>query len=312
VEALVENPELLLMKQTDKLKTERMLELKRDGVEYDQRIAELEKVTYPKPLEEFVYATFNDFSARFPWAKLLGVRPKGIAREMVESLFSFNDMIREYDLSRSEGLLLRYLADVHRTLYALFPEHRVTPELEEIRTFLTAVIRQADSSLVAEWERMRRGDDAKPRAETALAPSLAPALSPKELFVLVRNHTFLLLRMLVARDFMAAAELSFDAESGAGYTRLGPREWETAWDLATAEVGPILTTQPARGRELFAFPAVENEPAGGVQVLLDGEDTRTFELQFHVDIEATQRLSRVVFASARLARTGEAQGSAGT
>ena len=49
VEAIVENPEIVLRRQLDKVKTEKMNEMKAAGVEYDQRIAELEKLEYPKP-----------------------------------------------------------------------------------------------------------------------------------------------------------------------------------------------------------------------------------------------------------------------
>ena len=52
---------------------------------YSPRIAELEKVTYPKPNAELVYGSFNDFAVTHPWVKKENIRPKSIARDMVDS-----------------------------------------------------------------------------------------------------------------------------------------------------------------------------------------------------------------------------------
>src|SRR6185436_16821317 len=49
VESILENPDLILNKQLDRMKTLKMAELKAAGVEFDDRIAELEKLEYPKP-----------------------------------------------------------------------------------------------------------------------------------------------------------------------------------------------------------------------------------------------------------------------
>ncbi len=80
-------------------------------MEYDERMAELEKVEYPKPNRDFVYATFNEFAAKHPWVGQENIRPKSVAREMVERFMTFADYVREYELQRSEGLLLRYLSE---------------------------------------------------------------------------------------------------------------------------------------------------------------------------------------------------------
>ena len=75
VESILENPELILRKQLDRLKTAKMAELKAQGVEYDQRIEELEKLEYPKPNRDFVYDTFNAFSAAHPGVGQDKIRP---------------------------------------------------------------------------------------------------------------------------------------------------------------------------------------------------------------------------------------------
>ncbi|MEZ4314100.1 MAG: DUF3516 domain-containing protein [Polyangiaceae bacterium] len=121
VESILEDPDIILQKQLDKVKRDKLFELKAAGVEYEERMAELEKLEYPKPLRDFIYGTFNQFSAPRPWMKSENIRPKSVAREMYESFLSFTEYIREYGIERSEGLLLRYLSDVYKTLTQTVP-----------------------------------------------------------------------------------------------------------------------------------------------------------------------------------------------
>ena len=122
VESILENPELILRRQLDKLKGRKVAEMKAEGLEYDQRMEELEKLEYPKPLRDFVYATFNAFADRHPWVGEENIRPKSIAREMFEGFRSFSDYVQEYDLERAEGLLLRHLNSVYKVLSQTVPD----------------------------------------------------------------------------------------------------------------------------------------------------------------------------------------------
>ena len=83
------------------------------------------------------------------------MRPKSIAREMVERFMDFNEYVREYELGRAEGTLLRYLSDAYKALVQTVPAPAKTPEVEEIEVFLRAIVRSVDSSLLDEWERIR-------------------------------------------------------------------------------------------------------------------------------------------------------------
>ena len=102
VESILENPEMVLMRQLDKIKTEKMAEMKAAGVEYDQRIEELDKLEYPKPNKDFVYDTFNAFASRHPWIGQENIRPKSIARELFETFSTFPDYVKDYGLERGE------------------------------------------------------------------------------------------------------------------------------------------------------------------------------------------------------------------
>ena len=122
VESILENPELILRRQLDRIKDRAVAEMKADGMEYDQRMEELEKLEYPKPLRDFVYDTFNAFADRHPWVGEENIRPKSIAREMFETYKSFAEYVLEYDLERSEGLLLRHLNSVYKVLSQTVPD----------------------------------------------------------------------------------------------------------------------------------------------------------------------------------------------
>jgi superfamily II RNA helicase len=162
VESILENPELILRKQLDKLKGRAVAEMKAEGLDYDQRMEQLEKLEHPKPLRDFVYSTFNAFADRHPWVGEENIRPKSIAREMFEGFRSFSDYVQEYDLERSEGLLLRHLNSVYKVLSQTVPDGAKTDTLREMELYLREMLRQVDSSLLEEWERMR---------ETGFAPS---------------------------------------------------------------------------------------------------------------------------------------------
>ncbi len=155
VESILENPELILRRQLDKLKDRKVAEMKAEGLDYDHRMAELEKMEYPKPLRDFIYMTFNAFADRHPWVGEEAIRPKSIAREMFEGFRSFSDYVQEYDLERAEGLLLRHLNSVYKVLSQTVPDTVKTDAIREMELYLRDMLRQVDSSLLEEWERMR-------------------------------------------------------------------------------------------------------------------------------------------------------------
>ncbi len=236
VESILENPEVVLLRQRDVLRTARMAELKASGVEYAERLAELEKVDYPKPLADFIYGTFDSFSALHPWVGQENIRPKSIARDMLERFCSFADYVREYELQRSEGVLLRYLTDAYKTLVQTVPESYRTEELEELMAALRQALRDVDSSLLDEWERLQL-----PPGVTPDAPPPPPA-APSQRAVVARLRAELhrLLRALGRRAWEEAL------------AALAPGHGWTAADLEAqmapyfAEHGQVVLTPEAR------------------------------------------------------------------
>ncbi|MBS2024687.1 MAG: DUF3516 domain-containing protein, partial [Deltaproteobacteria bacterium] len=177
VESVLENPMPVLWAQIDRAKGEKIAELKAQGMDYHARLNELDKVEHPKPLAEFVYGTFDAFAEAHPWVGRENVRPKGVARELFEKAMSFSDFVRELSIARSEGVLLRYLSDVVKTLRRSVPEHARTLELEDLTAWLEQLVRETDSSLLDEWERRMDPEAAeRPLDDAALALLKAQAL----------------------------------------------------------------------------------------------------------------------------------------
>lgn len=235
VESVLEDPEFVLRQQLEVLKRAKLAELKMAGVEYEERVAELEKLEHPKPLRELVYETFNEFARHHPWVRGDDVRPKSIAREMVERFMDFNEYVREYELGRAEGTLLRYLSDAYKTLVQTVPAPAKSAETEDIEVFLRTMVRAVDSSLLDEWEKMRH-PSAEPvvAAEREQPPGEIDVTSDERAFtVLVRNAMFQLLRTVARKDWSAACEL-LDNGGSAGAQGADPNATWTPERLAAA------------------------------------------------------------------------------
>ena len=297
VESILENPSLILDRQLDKLKTLKLAELKAAGVEYEERVAELDKMDYPRPNAEFIYATFNEFAKVHPWVGQENIRPKGVAREMFESYASFGELVREYGLERAEGLLLRYLSDVYKTLTQSVPEADRTDEVDEMCAYFRGLVRGVDSSLIDEWEAMRSGRARVVRDEEE--PEAAPAptdvtTDAKAFTVLVRNEVFRLLRALSLRDFAGAAELV--AEGGAAWA---PDAIEGALAPFWQEHSAIRTDPKAR---VPGNTRVEVGDAAWTvqQIVLDPEGHDDWFLEIEVDLAKARSAGRPVLGLVRI------------
>ena len=206
-ESIVEDPDQILRRQIDKLKGEKIMELKEAGVPYEERMEKLEAIEHPKPLREFLYETFNAFAAAHPWINQENVRPKSIAREMFERYRSFSDYVKDYGLERSEGLLLRHLSQVWKVLSQTVPESAKTEEVIEMEDYFRELIRGIDSSLLEEWERLKNPDfvAAATGADQPARPASFDLTRDAPAFRrLVRTAIFGFLQDVAAREFDSA------------------------------------------------------------------------------------------------------------
>jgi hypothetical protein len=137
---------------------------------------------------------------------------------MYERAMTFVEYVGFYGLMRSEGLVLRYLADAYKALKQTVPEDARTEELTDLIEWLGELVRQVDSSLIDEWERLRNP------AEQVAAPAddRPPAVTgnPRAFRVLVRNALFRRVELAALRryDELGAldAEAGWDADAWAG------------------------------------------------------------------------------------------------
>ncbi len=158
VEATLEDPRQVLSSQEHRARGEAIGEMKAEGIEYDERMELLDEVTWPKPLQELLEHTYGLYRQRHPWVGEDALSPKSVVRDMYERAMTFGEYVAFYGLTRSEGLVLRYLGDAYRALRQTVPDSVRTDELEDIIEWLGAVVRQTDSSLLDEWERLSDPD----------------------------------------------------------------------------------------------------------------------------------------------------------
>lgn len=292
VESILENPDLILRKQLDRLKNEKMYELKMQGLDFEERIEELEKLEYPKPNRDFIYETFNTFAAAHPWVGQENIRPKSIAREMFENFQSFSEYIRDYDLQRAEGILLRYLTEVYKAIEQTVPLTAKTEEIEEMSHYFGSMVRQIDSSLLDEWEKMRNpsyiSNDEKSNGDEADAGPVDITRNKKAFTVLIRNEVFRFVRALSCKDFELACSLVT--------TTATPDELRLALEPYFAEHQRILTNPKARAPQntIIKTDTDSSDLWQVTQILTDPEDHGDWGIKFAVHLDASRRENRPV------------------
>ena len=281
VEAIVEDPEPVLRRQLDLLKDEKMAQMKADGVEYEQRIAELEALEWPKPNRDFIYATFDDFAARHPWVGHQNVRPKSVARAMYEACAAFNQYVRDLGIERSEGVLLRYLSQVWKTLEQTVPLAARTEELLDVLAYLGTLLRDVDSSLLDEWEAL--ADPTRRRARPVRDTTVAvidPAAERRSALAVIRAELHKLAAALARRDYAAAARLVGPGE-GEPWT---PERLTAAMAPFWAEHRILLVTPEARRPDRTQLDELEPRQFRAQQTLVDGDGDEDWSIDCRVDL----------------------------
>ena len=250
VESVVDNPMPVLLAQRDKAKDEAMAEMKAAYVQYEERMERLEKISYPQPLRDDIYSIFDAWRTDQPWIGNHNIAPKGVVRDMWDSALDFPGFVRHYGLKRSEGVLLRYLSDVFKTLTRSVPSEALDEQLEDIITWLGAVIRTTDSSLLDEWQALLDGS-------TSVEGRAAVAA---QRVVVVDEHAALrpVVRMRVARWVQFAATGAWQAwadelrEAGDFHWKPDTLAEHVAGLVAGAEPGVIDIGPNSRRSDLYS------------------------------------------------------------
>lgn len=247
IEATLDSPRAVLGQQEHMARGEAVAAMKAEGIEYEQRMELLEQITWPKPLAELLEQSFETFKASQPWIADFELAPKSVVRDMFERAMSFSEYVRFYQLTRSEGVVLRYLSDAYRTTRQMVNEAARTPELSDIIEWLGELVRQIDSSLLDEWEELSHPDAAahSDNADDVVPPAPRRLTANTRAFrVLVRNELFRRVQLAALDNHEALGVL--DAENG-----FSGEDWAAALDLYYAEHDEILTGADARSSELL-------------------------------------------------------------
>jgi superfamily II RNA helicase len=286
LEATLEDPRPVLSAQRYKARGEAVAQMKSEGIEYDERLELLEDVTWPQPLLELLEATFELYRQGHPWIAETQLSPKSVLRDMFERAMTFGEFVAFYGLTRSEGMVLRYLSDAYKALRQTVPDNAKTEELIDLIEWIGEVVRQTDSSLLDEWEQL--SDPSEPEALiTASSMEAAPkpiTANERAFRVLVRNAMFRRVELAALRRWIDLGDLDPD---------FGQDAWQDGIDAYFADHEWIGTGPDARGPQMLQ---ISNEPDRWVvrQVIDDPAGDHDWAVTAVVDLAASDEAGEAV------------------
>ncbi|MBP2211387.1 DEAD/DEAH box helicase [Rhodococcus ruber] len=287
IESTLDDPRQILMAQQHAARGEAVQQMKADGIEYEERMELLEEITWPKPLADLLEPAFETYRTGHPWVSEFPLSPKSVVRDMVEHTMTFAELVGHYGLARSEGLVLRYLADAYRALRQTVPDAARTEELEDLTEWLGELIRQVDSSLLDEWESLTNPGIESDDQQVAFGADVPKPISanPRAFKVMVRNAMF--------KRVELASRRRWDALAGLG-DGLEAQDWADLLELYFEEYDEIGTGPDARGPQLFTV--VEEKDLWRVrQTLADPEGDHGWALLGEVNLAESDAAGEVVF-----------------
>jgi hypothetical protein len=254
----------------------------------------LEDITYPQPLADELFGALEVYRAGHPWVADEELSPKSVARDLSERAMTFVEYVGYYQLARSEGLVLRYLADAFKAMRRTVPESARTEEVQDLIAWLGELVRQVDSSLLEEWEALR--------SPVADVPTSAPVderpppvtANERAFRVLVRNAVFRRVELMALRRWIDLGELDPD---------FGERAWESAVRAYFDQHDDLGTGPDARGPALFAITV---EPGRWVvrQTLDDPAGHHDWAITALVDLAASDEAGTAVLQVVEVAELG--------
>ena len=281
IESTLDDPRAILSQQEYKARGEAVAAMKRDGIEYDERMALLEEVTWPKPLADLLAQSFEVFASSQPWVRDFELSPKSVVRDMFERAMSFAEFVSFYQLQRSEGLVLRYLSDAYRAIRQTVPAEARTDDLLDIIEWLGELVRQVDSSLVDEWSALIDPSAHLPEDDAAVVPPAPPSIltNRRAFTVLVRNELFRRVQLAALQDDDALVALDPDID------------WPDVLDRYYDEHDEILTGGPARSPRMIAIDEADAAAERGVwrveQTIDDPAGDHDWRIRAEVDLQAS-------------------------
>jgi len=280
VESTLDDPRSILQAQLNKERADAVARMKAEGLDYEERMERLAEITYPMPLADLLFGAYEEYRRGHPWVADHAVSPKSIVRDMYERAMTFTEYVQYYEIARSEGTLLRYLTDAYRTLSRTVPTQYRNDELVDLIEWLGEMVRQVDSSLIDEWEKLANPEAAAQEEETE-APARPVTGNPRAFRVMVRNAMFRLVEL---------AALDKEEE----LTELHPEiDWGAALDAYYDEHDEILTGPDARGPHLLMIE--EGKDVWRVrQIIDDPAGDHDWGISAEVDLAASDAEGQAV------------------
>ena len=170
---------------------------------------------------------------------------------MLESASDFKGYIQKLGIARSEGILLRYLAEAYRSLDRTVPIEKRDERLRDIISWLGFVVRSVDSSLVDEWE----------NAGNPAALDAAPPQGIDEVVADRRGCTLLVRNALFRRVTLAAREHVRDLGELDDDWGMSEIRWQKALDAYHEQHEEILTDGDARSAAMFSIDESDEKTA---------------------------------------------------
>jgi len=169
--------------------------------------------------------------------------------------------------------VLRYLADAYKALRQTVPDDAKTEELTDLIEWLGELVRQVDSSLIDEWERLRNPLD----SDSSVAETRPATVTSniRAFRVLVRNALFQRVRLAALGHY---AELG-DLDASCGWDQDAWAEALEAYFEMHDEIGTgpeargpgllIIDQQPGQWvlRQIFDDPAGDHD--WGISAVVD-------------------------------------------
>jgi len=286
IESTLDDPRQVLSAQLSRARGAAVEQMKRDGLSYEERIELLDDVTYPRPLADLLAGAYDIYRRGHPWVADHELSPKSVARDMFERAMNFTEYVGFYGLTRCEGMVLRYLADAYKALRQTVPDEAKTDDLLDLIEWLGELVRQVDSSLLDEWERLRNPEDGS--APAAVADEGPPPVTANQraFRVLVRNALFRRVELAALERYEELGDLDADAGWHAD-------AWADALEPYFAEHDDIGTGPDARGPGLLI---IDQQPGAWAvrQIFDDPAGDHDWGISARVDLAASDEAGAAV------------------
>jgi len=172
--------------------------------------------------------------------------------------------------------------------------------------YLAMMIRQVDSSLIEEWERMRdpsylpqvQKQEARPPGAEEAAQDITREAKP--FTAAIRTRIFTFLRAIVNADFEQALAGLTSLEGSEGETWTTERLRETVAAYYVEHERICLDPNARNQRHTYVIPAEDQSHWGVQQVLVDSEEHNDWVAEFQVDLAQSRVLKEPALRLVRI------------